>query len=270
MAFNRELSQFGHYVFVDDTTGKIGITTTSTPNVGIGTTNPEYKLDVHGDARVTGNLLVSGDITYDEVVGRNLNITGVSTFVGVSTFQSDVFIGGDLDFKGDLYQDGQLFIAGVGIGSTNTRIGSDVITNKIGVGFTDINFVGSGLVVTGAGSTVIVDLTDLEVTAEATVPSLALLSSSTILNNIDKNKSFLTNTVGTGFTVTLMAVKSPGDFIEFHDTESTWDINNLMVETQNSEQFKNHLGTIDSPLACDVAGAAVKLVWTGNYWRLFT
>ena len=63
MAFNRELSQFGHYVFVDDTTGKIGITTTSTPNVGIGTTNPEYKLDVHGDARVTGNLLVSGDIT---------------------------------------------------------------------------------------------------------------------------------------------------------------------------------------------------------------
>ena len=35
-----------------------------------------------------------------------------------------------------------------------------------------------------------------------------------------------------------------------------------MVETQNNEQFKNHLGVIDSPLACDVAGAAVKLVWT--------
>ena len=42
-----------------------------------------------------------------------------------------------------------------------------------------------------------------------------------------------------------------------------------MVATQNNEQFKNYEGVIDSPLACDVAGAAVKLVWTNTYWRVF-
>jgi len=26
---------------------------------------------------------------------------------------------------------------------------------------------------------------------------------------------------------------------------------------------------IDSPLACDLAGAAVKLVWNNTYWRVF-
>mgnify|MGYP001178943703 FL=1 len=259
MGFNGGLSQFGHYVFVDDTTGKIGITTNYIPNVGIGTTNPQYKLDVIGDARFTGNLQPS-----------DLNVTGFATFVGVSTFKSDVFIDGALNFNGDLLQNGQLFTAGIGIGSTTLRAGSDVISQKIGVGFTDINFVGDGLFVAGYGSTVVVDFTTLKVTAQATVPSLTLLTQSIILGATDNNKSYLTNTVGAGFTVTLPSIKQPGDFVEFHDTESTWDINNLMVETQNNEQFKNHLGVIDSPLACDVAGAAVKLVWTNSYWRLFT
>ena len=31
---------------------------------------------------VGGNLDVTGDITYDEITGRNLNITGISTFEG--------------------------------------------------------------------------------------------------------------------------------------------------------------------------------------------
>ena len=63
--------------------------------VGLGTTNPIFALDVQtasstgttaiyakGDVHVTGNLDVTGDLVYDEVVGRNLNITGVSTFAG--------------------------------------------------------------------------------------------------------------------------------------------------------------------------------------------
>ena len=48
---------------------------------------------VTGDLTVGGNLNVTGDLTYDEVTGRNLKITGLSTFVGISTFESDVYIG---------------------------------------------------------------------------------------------------------------------------------------------------------------------------------
>ena len=220
MAFNRELSQFGHYIVVDDTTGKIAITSTTTPNIGFGTTNPQFKVDVAGD----------------------------------------------INFTGDLYRQGEKFTSGVGIGSTTSNPVSAEISNKVGVGFTDINFVGAGMTVTGYGTTIVVDFTNLSVKSDATIPSLTILSSSV---NVDSNISYLTNTVGAGFTVTLPLVKNPGDFIELHDTEVSWGINNLMVATQNNEQFKNFSGVIDSPLACDVDGATVKLVWTSTYWRVF-
>ena len=220
MAFNRELSQFGHYIVVDDTTGKIAITSTTTPNIGFGTTNPQFKVDVAGD----------------------------------------------INFTGDIYRQGEKFTSGVGIGSTSVNPVSAEISNKVGVGFTDINFVGAGMTVTGYGTTIVVDFTNLSVKSDATIPSLTILSSSV---NVDSNISYLTNTVGAGFTVTLPLVKNPGDFIELHDTEVSWGINNLMVATQNNEQFKNFSGVIDSPLACDVDGATVKLVWTSTYWRVF-
>jgi len=220
MAFNRELSQFGHYIVVDDTTGKIAITSTTTPNIGFGTTNPQFKVDVAGD----------------------------------------------INFTGDIYRQGEKFTSGVGIGSTTSNPVSANISNKIGVGFTDINFVGAGMTVTGYGTTIVVDFTNLAVKSDATIPSLTILSSSV---DVDSNTSYLTNTVGAGFTVTLPATKNPGDFIELHDTEVSWGINNLMVATQNNEQFKNFSGVIDSPLACDVDGATVKLVWTNTYWRVF-
>ena len=220
MAFNRELSQFGHYIVVDDTTGKIAITSTTTPNIGFGTTNPQFKVDVAGD----------------------------------------------INFTGDIYRQGEKFTSGVGIGSTTSNPVSANISNKIGVGFTDINFVGAGMTVTGYGTTIVVDFTNLAVKSDATIPSLTILSSSV---DVDSNTSYLTNTVGAGFTVTLPATKNPGDFIELHDTEVSWGINNLMVATQNNEQFKNFSGVIDSPLACDVSGSTVKLVWTNTYWRVF-
>ena len=85
--------------------------------VGVGTTNPVYALDVRtstgattgttvlyvlGDAEITGNLDVGGDIVYDEVTGRNLYIAGLSTFVGMSTFKDGIYVSGVSTFSGDI------------------------------------------------------------------------------------------------------------------------------------------------------------------------
>ena len=234
MARNREFSQLGSFVVVDDNTGNIAITTSSTPLVGIGTTNPLYKLDVRGDVYVGGGLTVAQDI----------------------------------NFLGSLFKDGEEFNpgGGVGIGSTAFNPHSGIIDPRVGVGFTDINFVGAGLSVTGYGTTLVVDFNNLSLSVDATVPSLQLISSGITLV---KNTSYAADTASSVFTVTLPSNKQSGDFVELHDAESTWDINNLMVATPNNEQFKNYEGVIDSPLACDLAGAAVKLVWNNTYWRVF-
>jgi len=100
------------------TSGSIFYVSDSSNAVGVGTSVPAWPLDVrssasvgttalyvYGDAKITGDLDVTGDITYDEVVGRNLKITGLSTFVGVSTFKSDVYVDGNLNVVGDIVYD---------------------------------------------------------------------------------------------------------------------------------------------------------------------
>jgi hypothetical protein len=57
---SRELSQFGSFIHIDDSTQSIGITTGATPFVGIGTTNPSVKFEVVGDTNIDGNLTVIG------------------------------------------------------------------------------------------------------------------------------------------------------------------------------------------------------------------
>ena len=111
MANNRELSQLGSIVSVDDSNRTLGLGA----SVGIGTTVADYQLDVNGD----------------------------------------------INFEGDLYQRGQLFTSGVGIGSDGVNSQTGVTTYRVGVGFTDIMFVGTGLSITGYGSTVVVDLGDI-------------------------------------------------------------------------------------------------------------
>lgn len=86
--------------------------------------------------------------------------------------------------------------------------------------------------------------------------------------NILVNMKYFADTTASGFTVTLPAFKKIGDTIKIVDAEAYWDINNLTVVTQNNETFKDYSGLIEAPLVCDVAGAAIELIWEGNYWRL--
>ena len=54
-------------------------------------------LTVTGRVKIGGNLDVAGDITYDEITGRNLNITGVSTLTSTLQVGSGVTVSPDGD-----------------------------------------------------------------------------------------------------------------------------------------------------------------------------
>jgi len=70
----------------------VGVHTTR--NVGIATTaRSDYALYVEGDGYVTGNWNVTGDIVYDEVSGRNLNISGIATLSSAASGVGTVHIG---------------------------------------------------------------------------------------------------------------------------------------------------------------------------------
>ena len=111
MANNRELSQLGSIINIDDSNRSVGFGA----SVGIGTNQPGYELDVNGD----------------------------------------------VNFTGDLYQNGSLFTSGLGVGIATVNPNNGVIANRVGVGFTDMDFIGTGITVTGYGTTVVVDLSSI-------------------------------------------------------------------------------------------------------------
>ena len=99
---------------------------------------------------VGGNLYVTGDITYDEVTGRNLNITGITTLAdqvnfGTSGAASTIAKNGNATFSGIVtasqFQGGGI---GVGIGST---------TAHVGYGFTYLDLKGPGVSTVYASAT---------------------------------------------------------------------------------------------------------------------
>ena len=92
---NRELSQFGSFIHIDDNTQNIGITTGATPFVGIGTTNPSVKFEVVGNTNIFGTLeassytlngipLISADIEYWSS-GSGSDIYRLNGNIGIGT-----------------------------------------------------------------------------------------------------------------------------------------------------------------------------------------
>ena len=57
---NRELSQVASVVIVDDANKNVGIATTAIPKVGIGKTDPAYKLDVVGEINSSSDVKING------------------------------------------------------------------------------------------------------------------------------------------------------------------------------------------------------------------
>lgn len=179
MSNSREFSQLASFITVNDATKNIGITSGTTSFVGIGSTLPTAKLDVLGNVKISGVSTFGGNINATNATfSGNLSVVGITTLAsagGITTTGGDLYVGDDLFFTGNLYQNGSLFTAGIGIGSTSVNPGSGVINQRIGVGFTDINFVGIGLSITGYGSTVVIDFGNISGGAGA-------LSISTVTN----------------------------------------------------------------------------------------
>ena len=100
---NRELSQFSSFLEIDNVNRNIAITTDSTPYVGIGTTNPQYKLHVVGDTNISGPIYATGfylngselvdpTVSYWNISGSNIyrNIGNVGIGTSVPTVKLDV------------------------------------------------------------------------------------------------------------------------------------------------------------------------------------
>jgi len=81
MAFNRELSQFASYLALDASANYIGITTAVSANVGIGSVTPRQKLDVTGNAIISGITTSSGGFVGD-LTGTASNATQAEALTG--------------------------------------------------------------------------------------------------------------------------------------------------------------------------------------------
>ena len=106
--------------------------------VGVATFRDNVFID--GTATVLGDLNVTGDISYDQVSGREIYISGLSTFVGLSSFVNGVYIGGITTTAGaggitttggDLYVGNNLYVKGdadiVGVLTASSFSGSATI-----------------------------------------------------------------------------------------------------------------------------------------------
>jgi len=76
-------------------------------NVGSGVTiQPHGGVSIAGILTVGGNLYVTGDIVYDEVTGRNLNITGITTLADQVNF-------GTSGIGATIYKNGNMTVSGI-------------------------------------------------------------------------------------------------------------------------------------------------------------
>lgn len=113
---NRELSQFGSFIYVENSTQEIGITTGALPYVGIGTTNPQKKLhivgglEVEGDANVgvvsatsyylNGSPLVSAALESWSSVASNIYRLNGNVGIGTSVLSEKLEVLGNIKTSG--------------------------------------------------------------------------------------------------------------------------------------------------------------------------
>ena len=95
-----EFTGSGGGVWTQDASNNISY---SLGNVGIGTTDPSYALDVSGDMRASGDLYTNGDLYADS----DLYASG-----DLYTTDGDLFLTGDISMEGDVLTTGDMVLDG--------------------------------------------------------------------------------------------------------------------------------------------------------------
>ena len=122
--------------------------------VGIGSTIPDYTLDVIGgigatDIYISGLSTFVGFSTFQDSIGvqKDITIAGISTVVGIATFRSNVFIDGDLKVVGDITYDEatgrNLYISGLSTFVGMSTFKSDIFVAGVSTFSGDIDIHGS-------------------------------------------------------------------------------------------------------------------------------
>lgn len=112
---NRELSQFGSFIYINDPSKGIGIATETTPFIGIGTFDPTSKLHIVGGARIEGNVeattyTINGSPLTDATIQYwNFATNGSDIYrlignigIGTSTINNKLTVSGNISGTGNV------------------------------------------------------------------------------------------------------------------------------------------------------------------------
>jgi len=209
------------------------ITARSGIKVGSGITlSPDGDIYAIGVTTVTGNLVVggdldvTGDISYDEVSGRNLNISGVSTFNQVK-----VGSGITLSPDGDSYYTGVTTITNSGVGTVHVGYGNTALIVD-----GDLRVLG---ILTVGGSSVTIDGDNNQLSV-----GIVTVTNSTII--LGDNVSLDASATGINSAPNVLYVAKDG------------------LDTNNGTSIDNAFLTISAAVGAASSGTTVKVL-SGKY-----
>ena len=210
MAFNRDLSQLANFLEINsDGTFVNIIPSTSQTNLGIGTNNPTAKLDVLGNARVSGNLS-AGNINASGIVtatnGFVGNLTGLASSATQLATGRTIAITGDLTYTsesfngtGNVTGTGTLANTAVTPGSygSSTEVATFTVDSKGRLTAAGTASVGTALTVAGDSGSENISLLSEVLTISGGTNLTSSATSNTVTVNLDPNIS-LTSVVASG------------------------------------------------------------------------
>ena len=176
---------------------------TSTKRAVFGDAGVELYSGVSTSSTKKFETLGVGVTVYGNTETQTLNVTGVSTVVGVATFQNDVYIDGNLNVVGDVVYDEvvgrNINITGVGtienliagvatvttLYSTDLNLNAGVITSITGTYATITNLVGTAATIDTLDIPVNLDVDGHTELDNANVSGIITVSSLSVDNNFD-------------------------------------------------------------------------------------